>query len=264
MPSGDGIVVYREVLHGCQVTTIEAQTKRELDEVEEPVKKYITIQAGKRLDLLDDIFSVGDCLTELLDRVLHPYYNGKLCVCGVGNGDIPADALGREITSRLPLKVFSESGEKGNFQEVCSFYPGIEMLTNTRTERLVEGVVKALGIDCILLIDSSMTEKVSELFRTIKITTAGNTDAYLARREVDWSILGVPVISIGVPMAILQAVLVPEQAPSREILTSVMAHDVVAAAGGIIAYAIMHMCWPNVSKEDCFVLSRITEAPFTQ
>lgn len=262
MPSGNGIVVHREVLHGCQVTTIETKTEREMGEVEEPVKKHITIQAGKRLDLLDDIFSVGDCLTELLDRVLHPYYNGKLCVCGVGNGAVPADALGREIISRLPLKVFSESGEKGNFKEACSFHPGIEMLTNTRTELLVDGIVKALDIDCMLLIDSCMTEEATKLFHTIQITTGRYTAPHLAGRTADWSALGIPVISVGVPMAIPQSALAPEQAPSREILTSVMAHDVVAAAGSIIAYAIMRICWPNISREDCFVLSKISKDPF--
>ena len=253
MPSGNGIVIHREVLHGCQVTTIETQAKRGMDELEEPVKKYITIHSGKRLDMLDDIFPVSDCLTELLDRVLQPYYQGRLCVCGVGNRHVPADALGQEVVSRLPLKVFSESGEKSNFDKVYSFNPGIEMNTNARVELLTRGVIKSLGVDCMLLVDSCMTEEAAKLFRTICITTGENTASYLAGRTADWSILGIPVISIGVPMAIPRPALAPEQTPCREMLTSVMAHDVVAAAGTIIACAIMRICWPNVSREDCFI-----------
>lgn len=262
MTNDDGILVHREILHGCQVTTVETQAEPEIDDAEGVAKQYIMMQAGKRLDLLEDIFSVGDCLVELLDRVLRPYYQGRLCICGVGNGGVPADALGQEVVSRLPLKVFSESGERSNFNGVYSFSPGVEINTNTKAELLTKGVIEALGADCMLLIDSCMAEVTAKLFRTIQIATGGYTAPHLAGRTADWSTLGIPVISVGVPMAIPQSALAPEQVPSREILTSVMAHDVVAAAGSIIAYAIMRICWPNISREDCFVLSKISKDPF--
>lgn len=106
-----------------------------------------------------------------------------------------------------------------------------------------------------------MAEEAAKLFRTIQITTGGNTAPHLAGWTADWSALSIPVISVGVPMAIPQSALAPEQAPSREIFISVMAHDVVAAAGTIIAYAIMRVCLPTASREDCFVLAKINRDP---
>lgn len=261
MHNNEGVTIRKENLNGCLVATVDVQTELAATRLGKPMGSYVSIRAKKRFDLLNDFWAIGDCLTELLGRMLRPYYHGKLCVCGVGNRDVPSDGIGQEVTSRLPLKVFSESGMKGNFSGVCSFSPGVEMTTNTRTELLVGGLVETLGVDCLLLVDSCVTNDAPELFRTIQIATTGGGSTYLAGRTADWTALGIPVISISVPMAIPQSAVFHELVPCGEILTSVMAHDVAATASTIIAYAIMRSCWPNTSREDCFILSKVNKDP---
>jgi len=255
----DGVMLREETLHDCKVTSVTIQSEQAAKTLNKSVGTYITIQANATLDKLSDVLPVGECLAEVLDRVLHPYYHGKLCVCGMGNRRVPCDSLGPEVTYSLPLKMYS--GREGNFCDVCSFDPGVSMTTNIDTEKIVGGVIKAVGADCLLLIDSSMTQDISRLSRTIQLSTAGGVNACLSGRKADWSALGVPVLSLVVPTIIPLSVLNPEQETRDEMLTSTTVKDVIAAAGSIIAYAILRACWPSLSKAECFIFSKANKDP---
>lgn len=154
LPHIEGIDTSEEELHSCHVSTVHVQSEQAAETLQKPIGSYITIETGKPLSRHDHIMSVGECLAEVLDRVLRPHYHGKLCVCGIGNRDRSADALGPEVTRNLPLKVLSEIGLEGNFQEIVSLEPGTVGTNNINTEVLVNGVAKAVEVDCLLLIDS--------------------------------------------------------------------------------------------------------------
>lgn len=257
MPNVDGIMLSEETLQGCEVTTVAVQSEQAAKALKKSIGTYITIQANTTLDKLGDVLPVGECLAEVLDRVLSPYYHGKLCICGMGNRRFPHDSLGPEVTYNLPLKMYS--GREGNFRDVCSFDPGVSMITNIDTEKTVAGVAKAVEADCVLLIDSSIAQDISRLSRTIQLSTTGGVSSYLSGRKADWGALGVPVISLVVPTIIPLSVFVPEE--QDELLTSAMVKDVIVAAGSIIAYAILRVCWPTLSKAECFIFSKMNKDP---
>lgn len=257
MTDMDGVVFSEETLQGCEVTTVTVQSEQAAKALGKSIGTYITIQAQTTLDKLGDVLPVGECLAEVLNRVLHPYYHGKLCICGMGNRRFPHDSLGPEVTYNLPLKMYS--GREGNFRDVCSFDPGVSMITNIDTEKTAAGVVKAVGADCVLLIDSSIAQDISRLSRTIQLSTAGGVSSYLSGRKADWGALGVPVVSLVVPTIIPLSVFVPEA--QDELLTSAMVKNVIAAAGNIIAYAILRVCWPTLSKAECFIFSKMNKDP---
>ncbi|MDE7221534.1 MAG: GPR endopeptidase, partial [Oscillospiraceae bacterium] len=237
------------------VTTVHIKSEQAAETLRKPIGSYITIEAGKPLSIHDHIMSVGECLAEVLDRVLRPYYHGKLCVCGIGNRDLTADALGPEVLRNLPVKLVSELGQEGNFREVVSLEPGIEGANNINTEVLVDGVVKAAGVDCLLLVDSLAAGEPARMFQTIQLSTSGGLSPHLTNRKADWSALGIPVISLGVPMAIPASVLLPGQGLGARSFTSTEVQFEIAAAGRIIAYAILRACLPSRSAAECFLLS---------
>ena len=257
----EGVEVVEEDLYGCQVTTVHVQTEQAAQQINKAVGSYITIESDEVFSENTEIENIGECLAEVLDRVLRPHYNGKLCVCGLGKRALPVDALGPEVTQNLPLRLFSDIGAEGNFRDVCSIEPGTEYSNNIKTEAIVNGVVKEIGADCILLVDSVVTKDPDRLFRTIQISTAGGTTPYLYSRKADWSALGIPVISLGVPVSIPLSALSQNQCMDRELFTSTRIDSVIAAAGRLIAYAILRVCWPSQSKADCFILSGLNKDP---
>ena len=266
MPHIEGIKTSEEELHNCHITTVHIQSEQAAETLQKPIGSYITIETDKPLSQHDHIMSVGECLAEVLDWVLRPHYHGKLCVCGIGNRDLPDDALGPEVTRSLPLKLLSELESEGNFREVVSLEPGIAGVNNIDTEVIVNGVAKAVGADCLLLVDSLVTREPARMFRTIQLSTNGGLSSHLTGRKTDWSALGIPVISLGIPTAIPASVLLPDQDWDwgRRLFTSTEVQSEIATARRIIAYSILRVCLPSQSTEDCFILSGLnsTPAPF--
>ena len=261
MPDIKGISASEEELHSCRVTTVHVQSEQAAEVLQKPVGSYITIEAGEPLSKHDHIMSVGECLAEVLNRVLRPHYRGKLCVCGVGNRNLIADALGPEVTRNLPLKVLSEYGLEGNFREIVSLEPGTVGTNNINTEVLVDGVAKAVGADCLLLVDSLATKEPARLFQTIQLSTNGGLSPHLSGRKVDWSTLGIPVISLGVPMAIPTSVFLSDQDLGNGLFTSTEVQSEIAAAGRIIAYSLLRACFPLLSTQECFIMSGLNTDP---
>ena len=257
----EGTEVLEEEIHGIKVHTVHVRSEQAAEKLKKSLGSYITIEVDDTLNEHTKIEDIGECLAEVLDRILQPYHHGKLCVCGIGNKDIPADALGPEVTKNLPLKVFSVAGVEGNFSEVCAITPGVPMTNNIDTEVIVKGVVKEIGADCALLVDSLVTNEPARLFRTIQLSSAGGLIPSLADREAAWSTLDIPVISVGVPLAILLSALHPGYSQDDQKLTGAEIHRIVAGAGRIIAYAILRACWPSWSKAECFVMSGINSNP---
>lgn len=256
-----GIKVCEEDLYGCQITTVEVKTKQAAKQLGRAVGSYITIQAPAALDEGIEIAEVGECLAVVLDRVLRPYYQGKLCICGLGNQNVPADSLGPEVANRLPLSLFAEPGTQGNFQAVCSLSPGTQMTNGIKTETIVGGIVQAVGADCLLLVDSSTANDPDRLFRTIQLSTAGGINPYWADRAGEWASLGIPVISICVPTVIPLSMLCPGQEQNTMVLTNIHVQQVITAASIVISYAILRTCWPSLSKEICFIYAKGNQDP---
>lgn len=259
--AAEEISVHEEELCGCRVFSVELRSADAAERLNKAVGTYITIYSGAVLDGQAKIETAGECLAAVLERVLRPYYGGKLCVCGLGNPNTPADSLGPEVTRNLPLMFLSGSQINGNFQDVCAFSPGTFGLTNMQTELVVNGVAKAAKADCVLLVDSIATTEISRLFQTIQISTAGGTTPYLSGQKTDWSIVGVPVISLGVPTTIPLSALTSDTSLEGTTLTSIYIGDVIAAASTIVVYAILRACWPSLSKSDCFLLTKAHRDP---
>lgn len=256
----EGVETREEQLFGCQVTTVNIQTVQAAEQLGRVVGKYITIKTPTALYENIEIAEVGECLAVILDRVLQPYYHGKLCICGMGHWSVPADALGPQTVYALPLKAFSGILKEGNFREVYAFAPGTEMTNNVHTEVIADGVFRALQADCALLVDSLAARDTSRLFQTIQLSTAGGFSPHLAGRTTAWSHLAIPVISLGVPVTIPLSALSPGL-ETNMMLTDIHIQDIITAASTMIAYAIMRVVWPSLSKEECFVFAKSNRDP---
>lgn len=261
MSKTSGASVQEEELYGCQITTVDIKSKQAAKRLNRAVGRYITIQTPTALNENVEIDEVGECLAVVLAQVLRPYQQGKLCICGMGNHRVQADSLGPEVVSNLPLKFFSASAKQGSFSDVYAIAPGTEMANSVSTEIIVGGLVKTVGADCVLLVDSSMTNDVSRLFQSFQLSTNGGIDSYTSGQKRDWSSLGVPVVSLCVPTAIPLSAICPEKQQVNTMLTGTNIQDVITAASFIVAYAILRVCWPSLSKEECFVYAKCSRDP---
>ena len=259
----DGIKIERESLKGFRVDTVRVLSHEDVVLFKKQIGTYITIHLGVPIHELRGVTDIGDCLAQVLQRVLGPYFRRNLCVCGIGNRNIKSDALGLESVSKLPTKFLNTFDQtRSNFGNVYSVSVDVEWYTNISLPTFIASVVAATKSDCVLLIDSIAAENYDQLYRDIQISDTGSMTTHIRNKKVDWSILGVPVISVGVPTAIPAVSLFPDAASSVELLTSVHIDTVIAAAGTIIAYALIRTCWPLLSKETCFGCTKLEKDPF--
>lgn len=246
----------KKILYGCNVTTVEIPLGQSISKADTGTETYITVHSDAPLNELTNIIPVGECLAESLAQVLQPYYGGKLCIFGLGNRNIPAAALGSEVIHNLPLKPLAEKEKDGNFDEVCAFEPGVAANNNIGTKEIVNKIAKAVGADCILLVDSCISKSPSKLFQTIQIFTTKTSKPYSFDHNIDWSTLDIPVICLCIPTIFSSTHIM-----KGELFTSPTIHDVISAAGSIIAYAILRAIWPSSSKEKCFLFSKMNQGP---
>ncbi len=248
-------------IHGYRVRTATITNNETGKLLGRAAGKYHTIEIGECLHELMDMRNLSECLAEVLRSALEPLYGKRILLCGLGNADNPADSLGPEVTRFMPLKVFDEVGKyECRFAGVSSFAPGITMSNNIRTEHLVKSAVEASGAEGVVLIDSVATEEYSHLFRIIDVSTAGGITSHLAANQADWSILGVPIITIGVPTAIPGKALFPK-ATERTLFTESRISDVIMSARTVITYALLRVCWPDAPADVCYGFARVMKDP---
>lgn len=256
-PRGNGADVQERSIHGIPVTAVEIKTEDGAKSFGRAIGKYITIQTGLLSSETLDLNALGECVSEVLTEVLSRYKGSTLCICGLGNRELVSDSLGPEVIRSLSLKVFSGmTSLNGLFKSVCSFVPGTSWTNNLDTELMVKGILKEANANCLLLIDSLITRKPERLCQSIQVSTAGGMNPFFAGRSIDWSSLGVPVISIGVPLAIPADTFIQNGALAKETFMTLHAHHAVAASSFLISYAILRTCWPELTPNDCIDLIR--------
>lgn len=209
------------------------------------------------------VSDIGDCLAQVLKRMLEPYFRHNLCICGLGNKHVKSDALGPETVDKLPIKFLDAlDSASSNFGKVYAVSAGVEWHTNIPLPTFIASIVTATKSDCVLLVDSIMAENHSQLYRSIQVSEIDGMTTHLKNQKADWSVLEVPVISIGIPTAIPAVSLFSDTASSNDLCTSVHVDTIIAAAGTIIAYALMRIGWPLLSKEACFGYTKLEKDPF--
>lgn len=251
--------IQEEQIFNCHVSTVSIKTEKAARKLNRQIGKYITIYCPTPFDQYIEIAEVGECLAIVLNRILHPYHDGTLCICGLGNQKVTADSLGPEVLYNLPLKVLETKQTPGTFQKVFSIAPGTEFSNGINTETLIKGIVQETHTTCLLLIDSSITEDPTQLAQTIQLSTAGGTNPFMAKRKGNWTNLNIPVISLCVPTTF--PLYNPNDKNQKTMLTDIHIQDAIFAASITISYALLRVFWPSLSKQECFILAKQNHDP---
>lgn len=245
--------------HGFSVTKVRVKTDAVGKRLKKEMGDYITIDSGD-LFRLSSALELGDCLSEILEPILSPYYGKRLCICGLGNQDIVADSLGPTTINKLPAYFLETTyGKESKFKKQITIKPDIQNNTNISTELLISGLVKAAKADCLILIDSIATHEKENFCTCVQISTAGGTAHAMASYKADWSIAGVPIISIGVPVAFTL------EPPNSNLkykncsnwFTHSNIQEIIELASAVIAYALVKISYPGFEEKDYIMLTEI-------
>lgn len=127
---------------------------------------------------------------------LSPFSKRRVLAVGLGNPSAVVDALGSETVKRLQV------GERRHGY-LAAIVPSVFGATGLESAAIVRGVIGEFRPDLVLLVDTLATRRAERLFRAMQITDCGILPGGGVGNGREWlsgETLGVPVLSVGVPL----------------------------------------------------------------
>lgn len=238
------------VSHGIPVTQVQVETEQDVKVLDRAQGRYVTLELGP-LTRLVDFEGACACLVEQLKPLLEPYFGKSLCVCGMGNPDVPSDCLGPETARRFQPHMYDIFTERSNFEKIAVVCPGTSALTNLATETIISGIVSGMDAACVVVVDSSATKDAKSLCAAVHLTDSGIKSQSKTARLCQATI-GVPVIAVAVPTAISALAPSSDNAGEEELLLApVQVAEAISIASFMIACAIAQIAYPELDYESC-------------
>lgn len=177
--------------------------------------KYITLEVGK-IWLMDSsrFNSVAALLAEELAQLI-PVGDGCVLVAGLGNEQITPDSLGPRTVKKLLVTRHIETVDPvlyndAGFGCLAAIAPGVLGQTGIESAEIIKSISHNIKPRCVILIDSLASRRLSRLATTVQLSDVGispGSGVSNKRAELSESLLGAPVISVGVPTVVDAATL---------------------------------------------------------
>lgn len=210
-----GIEIFETEQEGIRITT--AVVKKGIGEKNsgKAAGNYLTIDVGKvwqnEKSRFDEIARV------IADRIKSFLPSGEGCVLcvGLGNEKITSDSLGPLVVQGLlvtrHIKNIDEDFYNGSgFGCVAALETGVLAHTGVESAEIIKSICDRINPKCVIAVDALASRRLSRLATTVQLCDSGispGSGVYNKRNEISEKTLGVPVISIGVPMVVDAATL---------------------------------------------------------
>lgn len=206
----NGVVSYKEEKEDVVITTVDITNDEGAKIIGKPEGRYITIESNRLKNLDPD---ESECMSYFLKdellKLLPQEKAEKILIAGLGNRNITPDALGPEVVSKIMvtshLKKYIPELIDEELSSVCAISPGVMGITGIETGEIISGIVNKVKPGVIIAIDALASRSPTRISRTIQLTDTGiipGSGVGNTRKALNRETLGVPVISIGVPMVV--------------------------------------------------------------
>lgn len=202
----DGIKKYctsNALSYGIEQHTLKITTSEASKSIGKPCGVYVTydcqssIHSDKRAQL-SLIRYISSTLQNLIGIVKK---SAPVLVVGLGNKNITADSLGEKSADKIEVTRLIQTSYR--VQSVCAFDTGVLGTTGIQSAEIVKGISDRIKPCAVVAVDALATSVVSRVGKSFQISTAGITPGSGVgqdKERIDKSVIGVPVISLGVPL----------------------------------------------------------------
>lgn len=213
--------------NGLEITDIRIETDKQAKRLDRKKGRYITIYSDGLKE--DDGGIHQEAVNEVADllRQLLPQNVKTVFVAGLGNPNASPDALGPDTISHVAVNrhlnqhlnqhmnqhQHTDQAVRKSDIQVCAMAPGVMAQTGLETAGILSGVTEIFHPDAIVVVDALAARSVTRLGTTIQLTDTGispGSGVGNHRQEISQSVLGIPVIAIGIPMVVEAAAIIYE------------------------------------------------------
>ena len=193
------------------------------DELSALLKKqkgqYITINIGNPCYFGEkESDRASRCIAKYIKQLAahHRVALDNVMVVGLGNRMMTADALGPLTVDKTVVTRHIREQDPALFRSVTSsvisaISPGVVGQTGIETAELVLGAAERAKPDLVILIDALAARSCDRLGTTVQLSSSGicpGSGVGNRRYSIDRDTLGIPVITVGVPMVVDSSTLV--------------------------------------------------------
>ena len=201
----------KDVFLETKTTYAKHHIKREIYQIESDMQEqYYGLKKGKYTLITNRHYDINpewdDYFIRYLSHVVKEYVaeSKKILVVGLGNRYISADSIGAKVLQYIiPTRYFEKVMGEKHLVQVSAISTSVFALTGIDSSDLVQSVVEKLQIDCVIAIDSLCASDYTRLGTSFQIHDAGLSPGQglgNKRKRLDKRVLGVKVITIGVPL----------------------------------------------------------------
>ncbi len=212
-----------QTIGGISISRVLISDRAAAKTLNRPCGCYVSYQ-GRRLNLLHD--AEEESLVRLLGgelRTMATHLSGKqvdtnfsVCVVGLGNRELTADALGPLVTARLTATrhLRDEASDLYRSLRCCQLStvtPGVLGQTGIESLELLRGTVESVSPDLLIAVDALAARSCERLASTVQLSDTGiapGSGVGNHRSEISKKTLGIPVISLGIPTVVHSSTLV--------------------------------------------------------
>lgn len=199
--------------NGLFVTDVRVESEEQSVRLGRPQGRYVTIYSDGLKE--DDGGIHQEAVEEVAGWIqkLLPEKVKTVFVVGLGNPDASPDALGPDTVDHVFVNRHLETEMSSIKIQVCAMSPGVMAQTGLETAAILEGIVRNVRPDALVVVDALAARSVTRLGTTIQLTDTGiapGSGIGNYRQEISQTVLGIPVIAIGIPMVVEAAAIIYE------------------------------------------------------
>mgnify|MGYP000877782964 CR=1 FL=1 len=213
-----------------------------------PKGRYITIEAHdfyqKELEFLHYTAKmISQAVVDCMGNSNH----GTVLVVGLGNKHMTADSLGPSAVDKLIItRHIQDDDQDLNMisSSLCALSPGVLGITGIETYDIIKGVAEKVNPDIIITVDALASRSTHRLSSAFQITDTGiipGAGVGNHRFKLSFETLGIPVISIGVPLVVYASTLsldiieqcfsktpelMPEESKSNKFISNIISSSI--------------------------------------
>lgn len=183
-------------LRYCEVEVDERMSAK----IHKPCGRYVTVETDAvKHGEIDKYSRVSETLADFLIKFVGQHKS--VMAVGLGNPDLTADALGDRVFKRL--RVNRHYTDESSY--LCALTPNVLGMTGIESFDIINAVCKSVKPDAIVAVDALTAASSTRIASAFQVTDSGITPGSGVenhRRRLDLASLGVPVVSIGVPLVV--------------------------------------------------------------
>jgi len=198
-------------VHGFTVNRLKIVNEEGERNMNKPRGNYVTIELPRDYRYNFELFKNAVSVIGFeISRILNLKPDDSVLVVGLGNSAITADALGplairSTLITRHVKEQNIEGGDFDHFRPVAGLVPGVMGQTGVETVEIIKGLVSRINPSVLIVIDALSARRLSRLATTVQISDTGinpGSGVGNSRSEISEKSIGIPVISVGIPMVV--------------------------------------------------------------